>query len=67
MIEVVAGSDYDLETFYRAQGYHVIATHRRGPIRWPLMLTNCVSMTKAVLGINAFWVRTPRQLYQYLR
>lgn len=28
---------------------------------------SCVEIVKAALGINSFWVRTPHQLYKYLK
>lgn len=28
---------------------------------------SCVEVAKYALGINSFWMRTPRQLYQYLK
>ena len=28
---------------------------------------SCVEFTKAALGITSFWLRTPHQLYQYLK
>jgi hypothetical protein len=28
---------------------------------------SCVEIVKAALGINSFWVRTPFQLYQYIK
>lgn len=32
----------------------------------PVGLKTCVSVTKAVLGVRAAWVITPRQLYRFL-
>lgn len=34
--------------------------------RWTLCVFNCVEVIKALLGIRAFWVWTPYQLYKYL-
>jgi hypothetical protein len=36
------------------------------PRRVPLMVTTCVGVVKAVLGIRAPWIITPLQLYRYL-
>ena len=35
--------------------------------RWTLCVINCVEIVKALLGIRAFGVITPKQLYHYLR
>ncbi len=66
--EVVAGEDYDLQTFYRQQsGFTVKAVEAdRAPLRWPFMQANCVGLVKRTLGINAPFVFTPYQLYRYL-
>ncbi len=34
--------------------------------RWTLCVFNCVEVVKSLLGIRAFWVFTPRQLYKYI-
>ena len=34
--------------------------------RWSLCVFNCVEQVKALLGIKAFWLWTPYQLYRYL-
>lgn len=34
--------------------------------RWTLCVINCVEIVKSLLGIRAFWVFTPKQLYNYL-
>ena len=34
--------------------------------RWTFCVFNCVEVIKAILGIRAFWVWTPWQLYKYL-
>ena len=34
--------------------------------RWTFCIFNCVEVVKALLGIKAFWVWTPWQLYKYL-
>lgn len=38
---------------------------RRWRTPWPVAFT-CVEQIKALLGISAWWVITPRQLYKYL-
>lgn len=51
-------------TFVRAQ--RVV---RLGSLTTPWLLgpLTCVEAVKLALGVRAFWVRTPHQLYQYLR
>ncbi len=67
VFEVVAPADYDLASFYRAEGYTVIETEQRStPTRWPLTLTNCVGLVKTVLCINAPLVVTPWRLYRHM-
>jgi hypothetical protein len=68
VIRCEAATDYDLETFYTDQGFTVVRVPEwaRGSIRTPLVFSNCVGMVKAALGINAFGVITPRQLYRKL-
>lgn len=62
----MAGEDYDLADFYREEGYTVISVNAdRAPLSRPVAAT-CVGMAKAVLGIRAFWVTTPYQLYRYI-
>ena len=34
--------------------------------RWTLCIFNCVEVVKALLGIRAFWIFTPWQLYKHL-
>ena len=46
----------------------VVATRRLGSMRswFDIGPTTCVEVTKMALGIRAFWVRTPRQLFKYI-
>lgn len=46
----------------------VRATRRTGAVRswWDMGPPTCVETVKAALGINAFFVRTPWQLYKYI-
>lgn len=65
VIEAVAPADYDLATFYRAEGFTVVEMEQRTtPLRWPLMLVNCVGLVKLVLCIKAPLVVTPWRLYR---
>jgi hypothetical protein len=34
--------------------------------RWTFCIINCVEIVKSFLGIRAFWVWTPKQLYNYI-
>lgn len=67
-VEVVAGADFDLATFYRGEGFMVVETEQGGGTwaPWPLMVANCVGFSKAVLCIRAPWVLTPYQLYRHM-
>jgi hypothetical protein len=35
--------------------------------RYTLCIINCVEIVKSLLGIRAFWVWTPYQLYKYIQ
>lgn len=66
-VEIVAGSDFDLATFYRNEGMTVVETVQRDhPPRTVLALVSCVSLVKSMLAIGAPFVLTPRQLFRYL-
>jgi hypothetical protein len=64
----IGGTLDSLIEFYEAAG----ATIQRRPVslrrwnNWPLMLNNCVGLTKQILGIPALAV-TPHQLSLYLQ
>ncbi|HEX5499954.1 MAG TPA: hypothetical protein VFX03_12040 [Thermomicrobiales bacterium] len=66
-LRAVAGSDYDLVGFYRAQGFTVVETETADrPPAWPLMLGTCVGAAKRLLGLRAPLVLTPKRLYRRL-
>lgn len=66
-LEAIAPPEYDLAAAYRAMGHRVIATRRRrARMLWPFMAATCVGAAKRLLGIHAWWVITPRQLWRYL-
>ena len=59
---------FDPAAYYRGIGHHCIWAHypqivtrkvRFGPM-------SCVELVKRLLGISAFWIVTPWQLYRYL-
>lgn len=35
-------------------------------LRWRVWHLNCVEFVKTLLGVNSFWIWTPRQLYDHL-
>lgn len=66
IFDVVAGTDYDLESFYRGEGYRVVVVDRPDDMPeplWPLAWSNCVGVVKAILG-NRSLALTPYQLYR---
>ena len=66
--EVITGADYDLATFYRAEGFAVIEMDvGNEPPLGPIVLANCVGFTKTLLGIRKLFVVTPYGLYRHLR
>jgi hypothetical protein len=68
-LQVVAGADFDLIAHYRCQhGFTVLGlTAPRHRSRVPVLLATCVGATKRILGLRAFWILTPHQLYRYLK
>jgi hypothetical protein len=44
----------------------VSALRRRGKVLWPVGLKTCVTIAKAMLGVRAAWVITPKQLHDYV-
>jgi hypothetical protein len=64
-LTVLAGPDFDLAVFYRAEGYTVLEIEcGTTPSALPLTLNNCVGHTKIVMGIRCFAL-TPYQLYKH--
>lgn len=63
------GPDYDLATFYRAEGFRVIETTAAEPAKRALapIWFSCVETAKRVLGLRSWWIWTPYQLYRHLR
>ena len=63
---VLCEPDYPIQQFLRDQGSEVISiTKRNLRPRGPILLNNCVGLTKAVCGIRSRAV-TPWQLRQHL-
>tara|TARA_R110002110_G_scaffold114362_3_gene283668 strand:- start:2775 stop:3128 length:354 start_codon:yes stop_codon:yes gene_type:complete len=63
-----AAADFALAGFFRASGFRVVELDilRPQPPRTPLMLGTCVGAVKRVIGLNAPFVLTPRQLFRRL-
>jgi len=61
--------DFDMPQWLAAREYTVMEVPQRDicikPA--PFAVLNCVESVKRVLGIHAFWVLTPWQLYKYLK
>lgn len=51
-------------TFQRVRAAHPVGSMRQW---WHFGPLSCVEIAKMALGINAFFVRTPWQLYQYIQ
>ncbi len=64
VVDVVCGSDFDLATFYREEGYTVVKTRQQQPGLWPFVTTNCVGLVSAVLCRRSLFVFTPYGLYR---
>lgn len=72
IVTVQATSDFDMEDFYRQEGYTVVSTIQR-PMRpsalnlfyGTFMIANCVGLVKSILGVESkSW--TPYSLYKEL-
>lgn len=58
----------EIGAFYRELGYRVVPTFVRNAERRPLppSLFTCAEAVKRILGIRAWWIVTPFQLFKYL-
>lgn len=66
-VSVLGIGDFDPEAFYAGMGLRTLRAWQRARApRLPLCVASCVGLTKAVLGIEAPLVQTPRGLYHYL-
>jgi hypothetical protein len=65
-IYAMCASDSDIAKWYRAEGYTVVETHTGSGLRLPLVLSNCVGLVKASLGLHFPFTVTPYQLYKRL-
>lgn len=65
-IKYLSESDFDLATFYRDKGFTIVETFQRNKsVTFPLILRNCVGLTKGILCISG-WALTPYELYRQL-
>lgn len=63
--DIVADATTDLVAFYRDEGFTVLETTRQPwRARLPFVLSNCVGLSKAVLGLHAPLTVTPYGLYR---
>jgi len=66
-IVVESAADFDIVGYARDCGNEVYVIERQPPlVLWPVMLNNCVALTKAVCGIRS-WAITPYQLRKDVR
>ena len=66
-VAVVAPAEYDLATFYRAEGYTVVSCRRGSETPWlGWVFANCVGQAKMVLGLRAPLAWTPWALHRRL-
>ncbi len=70
VIESIPLSSADaLSNWYRQHGYSTIITGQRTspakPAPWAPF--TCVEAVKRILGIQHYWVQTPKQLFKYLK
>lgn len=64
------GSDFDLGAWLKQQNYMVLpAVINTSPLCpvWPWQFYSCVSVAKKFLGLCAWRIITPWQLYKFLR
>ncbi len=59
---------HDLVDWYRSRGYRVLVATVLAPKMQvaPWALFTCVEVVKRILGIQARWVLTPKQLWNFL-
>lgn len=65
-IETVCANDFDLAKFYRCKGFTVVEIRKGRGLRLPLVLSNCVGLVKATLGLHFPFCVTPYQLFRRL-
>lgn len=72
LVDTSAYSYYSLRDLVIGEATEVLSVTAQVPIGrlrspWHVGPITCVELVKGLLGIRAFWVRTPRQLYRYMR
>jgi hypothetical protein len=73
IVKVIAGRDFDIEQWYKNQGFITFTTKqainkhfRFNLFRGNMFVSNCVGLVKAILGVSYFSI-TPYQLYKRLK
>ncbi|HPQ50353.1 MAG: hypothetical protein KDJ26_01235 [Alphaproteobacteria bacterium] len=61
--------DFDLARWFREKGMRVVETCILSPSRrcYPPIFLSCVEVVKRVVGIHKPWIKTPLQLYRFLK
>ena len=71
LVDIIPVLDYpDIRTLLNGHKYKTVMTVKAEvniKERYTLCIINCVEIIKSLLGIRAFWVWTPYQLYKYLK
>ena len=65
---LAAAPEHEIAAFYLSLGYRVVPASVRFAVRQPLppALFTCVEAVKRVLGLRAWWIVTPWQLFKHL-
>lgn len=65
---LAAAPGHEIAEFYLGLGYRVAPTFVRNAVRRPLppALFTCVEAVKRILGLRAWWIVTPFQLFKHL-
>ena len=67
-LEFLHVDQYPTPRFFAEAGAIIlpITAFIKNESRWTFCVFNCVEVVKALLGVRAFWVFTPWQLYKHL-
>jgi hypothetical protein len=68
-IQIIRSDETPWQMFKGCSVQHVVALPRDGRIYSPFHVGpwNCVEVVKSLLGIRSWWVRTPWQLFNYVK
>lgn len=66
-VDVIRSDNTPWAMFPKAHIQRVVSLRKEGSIRSPAFVgpITCVEFVKALLGIRAFWIRTPYQLFKH--